>query len=364
MIPHLCPAHNKNFYFFNCTLDKLYIVWYNSSGDVMYFIGLDIGGTKCAVTLGKSEGDLPEIIKKVKFPTSDCSSPFEVMDRMLEHSNDVLSSVPLSWGDISAIGISCGGPLDSRRGVILSPPNLPGWDNIEIVRFFEESTGVKTYLQNDANASAVAEWKYGAGKGTDNMVFLTFGTGLGAGLILNGRLYCGASDMAGEIGHVRLREEGPVGYGKRGSCEGFCSGAGIRRAGITAVEEELQKGNIPRLYEAADRQLENISAKLIGDLAEKEQDELCLEIYRNCGRKLGETLSIIIDLINPELIVLGGIYMRSSGLLKDELTAVIKKETLAAAGNVCRVVPAGLSEKIGDYAALSVAADEFERSII
>ena len=140
----------------------------------MYFIGLDIGGTKCAVTLGKSQGELPDIIKKVKFATADCPTPYDVMERMLQNTDEVLADAGLAYADISAIGISCGGPLDSKRGVVLSPPNLPGWDNIEIVAFFKERTGIDTYLQNDANACAVAEWKYGAGKGTENMIFLTF----------------------------------------------------------------------------------------------------------------------------------------------------------------------------------------------
>ena len=130
-------------------------------------------------------------------------------------------------GDISAIGISCGGPLNSKKGVILSPPNLPGWDNIEIVNIIKDRLDVPAKLQNDANACALAEWKYGAGRGSNNMIFLTFGTGFGAGLILDGRLYNGVNCMSGEIGHVRLTEYGPVGYGKAGSCEGYCSGGGI-----------------------------------------------------------------------------------------------------------------------------------------
>ena len=327
----------------------------------MYFIGLDIGGTKCAVTLGKSCGELPAILEKSIFPTADCPSPNDVMEKMLSNMGEVLKKSSLSYEDISAIGISCGGPLNSKKGIIQSPPNLPGWDNIEIVRFFEENTGIATFLQNDANACAVAEWKYGAGKGTENMIFLTFGTGLGAGLILDGRLYCGASDMAGEIGHVRLREEGPIGYGKRGSCEGFCSGAGIKKMGITAVEEQLQQGNIPRLFEAAGKDIINISAKLIAELAMQEKDPLCTGIYRKCGEMLGETLSILIDLFNPELIVLGGVYMRSHSLLDEYMYDIIKKETLSHASEVCKIAPAGLSEKIGDYAALSVAASEYER---
>lgn len=139
-------------------------------------------------------------------------------------------------------GISCGGPLDSKTGVILSPPNLPGWDHIEITRHFTETLGVPARLINDANASALAEWKYGAGVGTQNMIFLTFGTGLGAGLVLNGALFEGTNGMAGEIGHMRLAAFGPSGYGKCGSFEGFCSGAGIAELARGFARETLQRG--------------------------------------------------------------------------------------------------------------------------
>ena len=111
----------------------------------------------------------------------------------------------------------------------MKPPSLPLWNNIEVVKYFEERFKIKTYLQNDANACAVAEWKHGAGMGSQNMIFLTFGTGFGAGLILDGKLYSGTNDNAGEIGHVRLTQNGPLGYNKRGSCEGYCSGSGIKR---------------------------------------------------------------------------------------------------------------------------------------
>lgn len=123
------------------------------------------------------------------------------------------------------VGISCGGPLNSTAGIIEGPPNLPGWNNVKIADILTSHYGVFASLQNDANACAVAEWKFGAGKGAQNMIFLTFGTGLGAGLILNGRLYSGTNDNAGEIGHIRLEEFGPSGYGKSGSFEGFAVAA-------------------------------------------------------------------------------------------------------------------------------------------
>jgi len=147
-------------------------------------IGFDIGGTKCSVSVGKETPDGLCIERKSVLAT-DCSlSPYRMLDKMYALAREMTD-------DISVIGISCGGPLDSDRGVILSPPNLPGWDNVRITEYLEEKYGAKSAIQNDANACAVAEWKYGAGRGAKNMIFLTFGTGLGAGLILNGKLYTG-----------------------------------------------------------------------------------------------------------------------------------------------------------------------------
>lgn len=330
----------------------------------MYLIGLDIGGTKCAVTLGKEDKSMLNILSKEKFPTEKGASPFKVMEKILITLDSLLESHLLSYKNISAIGISCGGPLNSKTGVIMSPPNLPNWDNIKIVDFFKEKTNIPTFLQNDADACAVAEWKYGAGKGCKSMIFLTFGTGFGAGLILDGKLYTGASDMAGEVGHIRLEKDGPIGYNKIGSAEGFCSGGGLAQLGVSAVKKALEKGESPLLYERANRSFDNISAKLIAELAENEKDEMCLEIYDLCGQKLGTVLSILIDLLNPERIVIGGIYMRSAELIKNHMLKVIDQETLSFSNKACTVTPAGLGEKVGDYAALSVAAQHFENGDI
>lgn len=322
---------------------------------VKNIIGFDIGGTKCAVTLGRTSGDgqPPEIIEKVKFPT-EVGKPYETLDKFMAETDGILSRAALVYSDIAGIGISCGGPLDATRGVVLSPPNLPGWDAIPVCEFFEKRTGIKCHLQNDANACAVAEWKYGAGRGYDDMAFLTFGTGLGAGLILGGRLHRGHNDMAGEIGHVRLESDGPVGYGKRGSAEGFCSGGGIRQLGIAAVTKAVENGEIPAIYQACEGDVERITAKMIGDLAES-GDGFCKEIYRASARKLGLTVSILCDVVDPEIVVIGGIYMRSAGLIESELLRVLNDEALVP----CKVVAAGLGERVGDYAALSVALGEY-----
>lgn len=318
----------------------------------MYYIGYDIGGTKCAVSLGRVEGEDISVMGRRMFLTG--GAPLDVLSRMAGEAEALLNGSNLDFSDVTRAGISCGGPLDSARGVVLSPPNLPGWDEIPATQFLFERTGVETRLQNDANACAVAEWKFGAGRGCKNMAFLTFGTGLGAGLILDGRLYSGASDMAGEVGHIRLAADGPVGYGKAGSAEGFCSGGGIARTGVAAVKNALENGETPALYTAVEGDLDKITARLIAEMADA-GDEFCKRIYADCGRRLGMLLSFMMDMINPEVIVLGGVFMRSSHLIRPSMEEVIAQEALPHASRVCRVLPAGLGESIGDYAALSVA---------
>ena len=310
-------------------------------------IGFDIGGTKCAVCIGHEVDGNLQIIGKKSIPTDHSISPYEMIERMCTLAEEMTDK-------IDCIGISCGGPLDSKRGIIQSPPNLPGWDDIKIVEYLEKKYGCKAYLQNDANACAVAEWKYGAGQGCENMIFLTFGTGLGAGLILNGKLYAGTSDMAGECGHMRLASFGPVGYGKAGSFEGFCSGGGIAQLGQMMARESLQMGKAVS-YCSDLKELDAITAKSIAEHA-NEGCEDAKEVFRVCGEKLGYGLSILIDILNPERIILGSIFQRSEHLLRESMDKVIRKECLEAASSVCKILPAFLEENIGDYAALAVAS--------
>ena len=313
-------------------------------------IGVDIGGTKCAVTLGLSDGDGIEIKDKIGFPTKGVD---ETIAGIKATIRSILERNGIQESGIGAIGISCGGPLDSATGVVMSPPNLPGWDNIPIVKILSDEFHAKTTIHNDANACALAEWKFGAGKGTRNMVFMTFGTGLGAGLIIDGKLYTGTNDNAGELGHIRLEEYGPVGYGKSGSFEGFCSGSGIEQLARSLAKEKMQMGG--KVSWCPDGDLDAVTAKTVA-LAAREGDTLAKQVYEISARHLGKGLAIVIDVLNPELIVIGSIYSRNEDMFKPLMDEVLASEALPLANKVCRVVPAALGESIGDYAALSIAA--------
>ncbi len=307
--------------------------------------GVDIGGTKCAVSLGRSTGDQISILARERFPTP--ATPEQTLTRFISTLELMLE---VQQKPLAAIGVSCGGPLDSQRGVVLSPPNLPGWDEVRVVDVFHQYFNVPVALQNDANAGALAEWLWGAGQGCRNMIFLTFGTGMGAGLILNGRLYSGTNDMAGEVGHVRLAEDGPVGYGKAGSFEGFCSGGGIQRLAMARAAEAIKAGN-PPAFSPTEADLPHITAESVA----QSDDPLAVEIYDTVARRLGQGLALLIDILNPERIIIGSIYLRQQQRLEAAMQAVIEQEALPHARAVCEILPAGLGESIGDYAALAVA---------
>ena len=317
----------------------------------MYSLGFDIGGTKCAAVLGR--GEIPAdhrelIIDKIAFPTRVERGWRAVVDELTTSAEALLTKHCITKTELIGVGVSCGGPLDSRTGMVHCPPNLPDWDNVPLKAIMEERFGVKATLQNDANACAVAEWRFGAGRGYDDMIFLTFGTGMGAGLILNGRLYSGANDNAGEVGHIRLAEDGPEGYGKRGSFEGFCSGGGIAKLAAEIVAKAEADG------EATSLSGQPLSAKTVA-VAAKAGDAVAQRVYKTCAERLGQGLSLLIDALNPQAIVIGSIYSRDQGLFDDIVNDVIAREALPLSASVCRILPAGLGDSIGDYAALSLA---------
>ena len=311
-----------------------------------YSFGLDIGGTKCAVSVGNVTDTDITILHREEFPTAGKS-----WQEVLAIYVDKIEALSETY-EIDNIGVSCGGPLDSTEGIIQSPPNLPGWDDVPIVQYLMDAFNVPVHVQNDANACALAEAKYGAGRGARNVVFMTFGTGLGAGLVLDGKLYSGTNDNAGEIGHIRLAPRGPKGYNKDGSAEGFCSGAGIARlAGIRAREYEVEYAGSESAEQARAGTL--TTKDLFAHV--RAGDPFCTRVFRESAEKLATLLAYTIDILNPEVIVLGGVFMRNADLFMREIEPILAREALPGARKVCRIVPAGLSENIGDYAALAIA---------
>jgi glucokinase len=313
----------------------------------MIAVGIDIGGTKCAAVIAEvTAGGGITFLSRREIKTEGAYAA--VLDKLAENIAAQLQEGGLRTADVKSIGIACGGPLDGKTGVIQSPPNLIGWDNVPVSAYFQQRFGVVAKLRNDADAGAVAEWKYGAGRGCDNVVFLTFGTGLGAGLILNGKLYSGTNGNAGEVGHIRLSEQGPIGYGKRGSFEGFCSGGGIRQQINAYFTAQIQNGIKPKYYTGEN----SVSAK---DLCAQAQagDPDALTIFQEVGRSFGKGLSILIDILNPEVVIAGGVYMRAHAYIAPAMHETLKAECLPQSLSQVKILPSALGERIGDYAAVA-----------
>lgn len=291
-------------------------------------LGLDIGGTKTAIIVGNENF---EITKRVEFKTLPELGFSNFFKRLIDRIFD-LNYPP------DAIGISIGGPLDVERGIIYNPPHL-GWGTVHLLDEMKAHFTCPIKIEHDAKAGALAEFELGAGKGFRNIIFLTLGTGLGAGIIINGEIYRGSSNMAGEIGHIRIAEDGPEVYGKAGSWESYCSGDGIAK---------LANYIFPGYFD------KDVTAQKISQLANS-GDQKAIEVLKESGKYLGIGLANLFDILDPDRIILGSLSLRLPDIWLDEAMKILSKEALGKEEMVKKVVKSMLGEKIGDYAALITA---------
>lgn len=311
------------------------------SGELI--LGLDIGGTKSAVIVGSRAG---EILARHSFPTQVEQGRAASFGRLVAEAQ----AMQAEWSNrIAAVSASVGGPLDLNRGRLINPPHLPGWENLELQAELERQLHLPVFVEHDGNAGALAEWLFGAGKGKQSLVFLTAGTGFGAGLILGGRLWRGASSSAGEIGHVRAAESGPLVFGKPGAFESFCGGTGMAK---------LAREMYPAL---AERLGPNYTVRELGDAA-RAGDPEALAVIQASGRWLGRALAMLADLLNPEMIVVGSLGLRLGEMWLGPARAEMVKEALPGAVAACQVTVPALGEQLQDVAALCAAIVAFKET--
>jgi glucokinase len=309
--------------------------------DAPYIVGVDIGGTKVACVLADVEGN---ILARQWQPTRAGEGWQVVVQQLFEMTERVLEGV--SYRQVRGIGISCGGPLDSQRGVVYSPPNLPGWDAVPIKQVFEDRFGLPARLENDANATALAEHRFGAGRGTRNMVFMTWGTGVGGGLVLDGRLYRGTNDLAGEIGHTTVLLDGPLcGCGKRGCLEALVSGPSIARRA-----RELA-GKSPESLIWQRTSPNEATAQHVVEAAHA-GDTFARFVLAEAGTYMGIGIANVAQILNPERVVLGTIAVKAGDLVLEPLRQALQVHAWSRVREVLQVVPAELGDRAQDLAAV------------
>ena len=309
-------------------------------------IGIDIGGTKLSVVLADGKAAL---LRKIKEPTHADKGPQYVIAKIIEMAQAILAQSGLTVAQVSCLGVSCPGPVDPQTGAIFEPPNLPGWKDIPLKKILEERLHIPARFENDANAAALAEYYYGAGQGCHNMVYLTMSTGIGGGLILDGRLYRGSQGMAGEVGHQTLLPYGPLcGCGKRGCLEALCSGTGLTRW----MREEAKVQPDSLIYKLVKGDLGKLSPVVLIKAAQA-GDKLALDIWNQAGFFLGWGLANLVNVLNPDIIILGTIAIHAGELLLAPTRRSLTRHVLHQIP-LPPIVTAKLGDNTGDYGAIAI----------
>ncbi|MDA8145482.1 MAG: ROK family protein [Thermaerobacter sp.] len=309
-----------------------------------YLLGVDLGGTKIEVGVVSREGVLGQ---RLRVPTPRGQGTAAVVDRIRAAMGEVLRRAEVAWGALDGVGVGAPGPLDRQAGVILEAPNLPELNGFPLAAALAEG-GVPLYLENDANAAALGEYRFGAGRGSADLVYVTVSTGIGGGIILGGRLYRGVSGTAGEVGHTVVEVEGPpCACGSRGCLETLASGTAIARQAAAAL--------------AAGREsvlaAEGLDAAAVYRAAGA-GDVLAREITERAGYYLGVGISNLINLLNPERVILGGGVVQAGRDLFDPVERAVRERALKVPAAACRILPAGLGQDAGVLGAAAVVLEQ------
>ncbi|UDQ98248.1 ROK family protein [Lentisphaerota bacterium WC36G] len=318
--------------------------------DLFPVLGIDIGGTKVALCLATSDGT---ILGKSRVDNVDRDAK-EVLPQIVTEAKALLKQNELTTDDLKAIGICSPAPHDLENGVILTPFNMPGWRNVPIRDFLEKALETEAFMENDANAGALAEWFFGIGKKCKNLLYLTMSTGVGGGVILNGHLVQGTNHNAGEVGHMVLdiAEDAPIcSCGQRGCFEAFSGG----RAIALRVQEDIKQNYISTfIIDHADGDIDSIDMIAI-EKAVKDQDKYAVKIWSEMSKRNAQGIGLLINALNPEMVVLGTLAWAAGDLFMKPLMEHIEKYTWPQMRETCQVVPSKLRREIGEYAGISVA---------
>jgi len=309
-----------------------------------YTVGVDLGATKIFSLAALSDGR--EAGSDTR-PTQASQGPQAVIGRIVDSVRASLAAAGAAEADLTAVAVAAPGPVDQKRGVVRNPPNLPGWEVVPVVQILEDALGVRVILENDADAAALGEHAFGAGRDFRNMIFITVSSGIGGGIIVDGRLYRGATGAAGEVGHMVLDEDGPTcGCGQRGCLEALASGTAIAaRAAALAAE-----GESPLLARLA-RESPPLTAEDVQQAA-LEGDAVARRVVEEAGHYLGLGLVNLVHVFNPHGIVIGGGVSHMGDLILEPAREVVRQRCFALSQEGLSIVAGVLGDRAGALGAI------------
>lgn len=304
-------------------------------------IGIDVGGTNVKIALVDNNG---KIIYSNSVPTYAKMGYEYTVNNIKQAINDLMKETNTTAKDIEGIGFDFPGQVDYKTGVVKLAPNIPGWVNVPIAKMIEDEFHIPTRIDNDVRCAALGELKFGAGKGCENFICITVGTGIGSGLVINGKLVRGASNAAGEIGHIKLQmNDGPIcGCGDTGCMEAFASGPCI----VAMAQDYIKGGKSTKFREMAAAEGSEITPYMVAKAAEA-GDPVAKRIFEIVGEYIGIGLTSVINLLNPEKVIIGGGVAEAGDLLLEPIRKTIKERAMVVAGEAVEIVPAQLGNSAG-----------------
>lgn len=320
----------------------------------MNLLGIDIGGTKTSVCIGNEKG---AIVASKRIPTQTPDGPETCIRRMVELSKGLLADNRLELKDIAAVGLSSPGPVSVPKGLMLAPPNMLGWVNVPVVKRFQDAFKLPVFMNNDANACALAEYLFGSCRGAANLVYLTMSTGLGAGFVANGEIVQGITDTGGEVGHHVLDINGPpCPCGQRGCWEIYCGGMNV----ANRLREHIVTRRIrTAILEQASGDPAKIDFKTFVE-AVKLNDSFAVQAWQDYIERLAQGVGTVIMFMNPEVIIMGTIAIHAGELLLAPLKKALPRYAWKPGIEACHILPSALGTRIGDLSALAVAIDNLK----
>ena len=304
-------------------------------------IGIDVGGTNVKIALVDDNG---KIIYSNSVPTYAKMGYEYTVNNIKQAIKDVMKETNTAPSDIEGIGFDFPGQVDCKTGVVKLAPNIPGWVNVPIAQMIEDEFHIPTRIDNDVRCAALGELKFGAGRGCENFICITVGTGIGSGIVINGKVVRGATNAAGELGHIKLQMNGgPIcGCGDTGCLEAFASGPAI----VAMAQEYIKGGKSTKFREMAAVEGGEITPYMVAKAAE-EGDPVAKRIFEIVGEYIGIGLTSVINLLNPERVIIGGGVAESGELLLGPIRKTIKERAMVVAGNAVEIVPAQLGNSAG-----------------
>ena len=320
-----------------------------------WIVGVDLGGTNVVVGLVPIEGG--EVLGLRTLPTESNRGAKFVVDRIVHMVEDAIAEVAEAHGTsraaVAGVGIGSPGPLNRKTGTVINTPNL-GWRNFPLRDLISNAVKLPCTLDNDANCATYGEWWLGAGRGTQSLVGFTLGTGIGGGIVLNGEIYHGCSDVAGEIGHMTIDSNGrKCKCGNYGCLEQYASGPAIALRAVEGIEAGAES----LLEEMVDGKLDDVTAATVYEAA-VQGDPYATEVMKDTAKFLGSGVASIINILNPQMVVIAGGVTRAGDHLFVPLIAEVRRRAFRSAQECCRIVPAELPGTAGVVGAAGVFKKE------